>query len=129
MKSILIFIALFSGLFYCVSDEITTYSERIYYFKVISFNCDYDIYCTKVQIGYYKYEVSIDDTTIYLTYEGKDFYTQCSFDENEFIDNNVIATNMWANNRGETLNMKKRYGPVIEKDRIRKNYPYGFGKN
>jgi len=36
---------------------------------------------------------------------------------------------MWSNNRGDMLMMKKKYSPVIEKNRKRKNYPFGFGKN
>lgn len=129
MKFIIVLVALFCGIFYCRAEEITTYSERLYYFKVVSFSRVYDIYCTKASIGYYKYEIIVGDSKLYITYETKDFYKQCSFDENEFIDVNITPSNMWTNNKGESLNMKKRFGPVIEKDRIKKKYPYGYGEN
>jgi len=79
--------------------------------------------------GYYKYPQLIKNKTVYLTYEGNEFYEQCKFDENLTIFEEFYASNMWSNSKGDMLLMKKRYAPVIDKNRKRKNYPYGFGKN
>lgn len=103
--------------------------ERVYIFKIISFNKKYEMFCTKNVNGYYKYPQVINDKTIYLTYEGNEFFEQCKFDENLTVFNDLFASNMWSNNRGDMLMMKKKYSPVIEKNRKRKNYPFGFGKN
>mgnify|MGYP001202639021 CR=1 FL=1 len=117
---------------YPLEDDFTsinTYSERIYSFNLYAFGRKYEVYFTKNQIGYYKYDISIDNQKFYLTYEGKQFYNQCTFDENIHIEKEIYPMNIWTNNRGELLKLGKRYAPVIDKNKERKNYPYSFGKN
>lgn len=126
-RIILSTLLLFLSIFFSYSKQ--AYSERVYIIKIIAFNCKYELYCTLSSIGYYKYEENINGKTVYLTYEGKEFFSQCKFDENLTILEGIYPCNMWANNKGEMLLMKKRYAPVIEKNRKRKDYPYGFGKN
>jgi len=115
--------------------KILLYSEdnsgmaRIYIVKIISFNAIIDIYCTFEQCGYYKYPQKIKDKIIFLTYEGNDFYKKSSFDENFYVLDPFIPSNMWSNKDGSVVGLKKNYSPVIEKNRKRKNYPFGFGKN
>jgi len=111
------------------SFSLESQAERVYIFKIISFNKKYEVFCTKTANGYYKYPQNINNQKVYLTYEGNEFFEQCKFDENLTVFNELYASNMWSNNRGDMLMMKKRYSPVIEKNRKRKNYPYGFGKN
>lgn len=89
----------------------------------------YEIYFTKVKIGYYKYEITVNGNKCYLTYEGRDFYNRSLFDENIHIGKEIYPMNLWTNNRGELLKFDKRYAPVIDKNKERKNYPYSFGKN
>ena len=111
------------------SLENATYSERLYCFKIYSFGRNYEIYFTKVKIGYYRYEIPINSDKYFLTYEGKEFYNQCLFDENNQIQKDIYPINIWTNNHGELLKFEKRYNPVIDKNKNRKNYPYSFGKN
>lgn len=103
--------------------------ERVYIFKIISFHKKYEVFCTKKPNGYYKYQQVVNDNTVFLTFEGNEFYEQCKFDENFTVFNDLYASNMWSNSKGDMLMMKKRYAPVIEKNRKRKKYPFGFGKN
>ena len=84
--------------------------ERVYCSRILSFNHIYDIYFTDTPCGYYRFEDTIGDKICYLTYEGREFYRQCL-------------------SRGEMMRFHKKFGPVIEKDRRRKNYPYGYGRN
>lgn len=112
-----------------ISADKKSYSERLYVFKLSAFNRVYDIYCSKTPIGYYKYPIKVDGVDIYITYETNTFYNQCKFDENFKIYPDLYPSNLWANNKGEAMRLKKRYSPVIEKDRERKHYPHGFGKN
>lgn len=128
MKKILLSI-FFLNFIYLLMPQSGEDTARIYIFKVIAFNAKYEIYCTKQPNGYYKYEDLINNTKVYLTYEGKEFYDQCKFDENLTVFSELYASNMWSNNKGEIINFKKRYSPVTDKNRKRKNYPYGFGKN
>lgn len=104
-------------------------AERIYIFKVMAFNQEIEFYCAKKQIGYYKYPQAVQNTIVYLTYEGNIYFIQCKFDENFVIFNSLYPANIWANSKGEVLNFKKKYEPVINKNKKSKNYPYGFGKN
>jgi hypothetical protein len=121
-----ILISLLNQFFYC-QDKIN--SERIYIFKAVAFNQEIEFYCTRKSIGYYKYPQLINDVTLYLTYEGNIFFKQSKFDENMVIYDTVYPANMWANTKGDVLNFRKKYAPVIDKNRKRKNYPFGFGKN
>lgn len=109
--------------------SLDTVVERVFIVKVIAFHKKYEVYCTLSSVGYYKYPQEINGKTVYLTYEGEEFFTQCKFDENFTILDGIYPCNMWTNSKGEMLLMKKRYGPVIDKNKERKNYPYGFGKN
>ncbi len=115
-------------LFNIFSEENVT-GERIYYFKIIAFNKIYDIYCTKLPISYYKYQQKVNNEIIYVTYETNDFYNQSKFDENFYVADFFYPTSIWALSNGSVTRLKKRYGPVIDKNRERKNYPFGFGKN
>lgn len=126
-KKILLLLFILNILIYIFASEIEY--ARIYCFKIISFNKEYEIYCTIKKNGYYKYPIPFHSLTLYITYEGRTFYKQCEFDENLVVFDKLYPANMWSNSRGEVTRFKKRYGPVIEKDRKRKNYPYGFGKN
>ena len=128
MKKIILSMV-FLNLFFIISDEKNISTSRIYIFKVIAFHKKYEIFCAKEPAGYYKYPQKINNVIIYLTYEGTQFYNQCKFDENLTLFNCFYTSNIWTNNRGEVFRLKKRYSPVIEKNRKRKNYPYGFGKN
>lgn len=128
MKKIIMSIILLNILVFIISEEGIT-SQRIYYFKIIAFNKIYDIYCTKAPIGYYKYPQKVNNNTIYITYETNDFYNQSKFDENFTVADFFYPTTIWALSNGSVTKLKKRYGPVIDKNRKRKNYPYGFGKN
>ena len=128
MKKILLIINLVSFLLVAYAQNDSEVS-RIYYFKIIAFYEKYDIFCTKDIIGYYKYAQKINNITVYLTYEANIFFNKCKYDENLTIFDVFYPSSMWANNRGEILRFKKRYAPVIEKNRRRKNYPYGFGRN
>ena len=112
-----------------LTPQQSTDAQRIYYFKIIAFNKIYDVYCTKIPIGYYKYPQKINNNTIYVTYETNDFYNQSKFDENFTVADFFYPTTIWALSNGSVTRLKKRYGPVIDKNRERKNYPYGFGKN
>ena len=103
--------------------------ERVYCSRILSFNHIYDIYFTDTPCGYYRFEDTIGDKICYLTYEGREFYRQCLFDENVTIVQNRLALNLYTNSRGEMMRFHKKFGPVIEKDRRRKNYPYGYGRN
>jgi len=106
-----------------------SYSERLYCFKVLSFNKIYEVYCSKKQIGYYKYSEKIASQEVFLTYEGIDFFKKCKFDENIQIYPELLPVNIWTNNRGEQMKFKKKFGPVIEKNKNRSNSNYGFDKN
>ncbi len=128
MKKILLSIIIIHILFYSAAQE-NIKAERVYYFKIITFNRVYDIYCTKSPMGYYKYEQKIKDTIIYITYETNKFYNQSTFDENFTVSDFYYPTTIWALSNGSVTRLKKRYGPVIDKNRKRKNYPFGFGKN
>jgi hypothetical protein len=110
------------------SQEISNMT-RIYVIKTIAFYAISDIYCTFEPCGYYKYPQKVKDRTVYLTFEGSDFYKKSAFDENFYIFDPFIPSNMWSNKDGSVVNLKKNYSPVIEKNRERKNYPFGFGKN
>lgn len=112
-----------------INADKKAYSERLYVFRLSAFNRTYDIYCSKTPIGYYKYPIRFNGIDIYITYETNIFYNQCKFDENLKIDPELYPSNLWANNKGEVMRFKKRYAPVIEKNRQRKHYPNGFGKN
>ena len=103
--------------------------ERVYCSRILSFNHVYDIYFTEQPCGYYRFEDTIGDKICYLTYEGREFYRQCLFDENVTIVQNRLALNLYTNSRGEMMRFHKKFGPVIEKNRQRKNYPYGYGRN
>jgi len=103
--------------------------ERIFCIKFISFNVIYEIYFTKNPIGYYKYKVVIEGNPLYFTYESKDFWEKSQFDENFTILQKNLPTNIYVNSKGECMRFKKKFSPVIEKNRIRKKYPYGYGKN
>ncbi|HPO49022.1 MAG TPA: hypothetical protein PLO89_01735 [Spirochaetota bacterium] len=130
MKKILLsiyFLVFFINIFNSLDNEVS--SERLYCFKIFSFGRRYEIYFTKIKKGYYRYEINFNDKSFFLTYEGKEFYNQCLFDENNKIDENFYPMNLWTNDRGEVLKFEKRYSPVIDKNRKMKNYPYGFGKN
>jgi hypothetical protein len=128
MKKIILSIFLLNILFTLIPQE-NIIAERIYYFKIIAFHKIYDIYCTKNPMGYYKYPQKINDSTIYVTYETSDFYNQSKFDEKFTVADFFYPTTLWALSNGSVTKLKKRYGPVIDKNRKRKNYPYGFGKN
>ena len=128
MKKIILSIILLNILTYSTMQEKKS-AQRIYYFKIIAFHKIYDIYCTKNPIGYYKYPQKVNNNTIYVIYETNDFYNQSKFDENFTIADFFYPTTLWALNNGSITKLKKRYGPVIDKNRKRKKYPYGFGKN
>jgi hypothetical protein len=98
-------------------------------FKVIAFYQVIEFYCTKNSMGGYKYPQQISNTTVYLTYEANSFFKQSKFDEYFTLFESLYPANIWVNSRGEALNFKKRYSPVIDKNKKRKNYPFGFGKN
>lgn len=127
MKKLVLSIFFINLLYFAYTNDVVY--ERIYIFKIVAFNSRYEIFCTPTPNGYYKYPKKIHDTTVYLTYETEIFYNQCLFDENIIVFNDFYPSNMWSNSRGEVLRMKKRYGPVIDKNKERKNYPYSFGKN
>ncbi|MCK4796866.1 MAG: hypothetical protein KAT05_05755 [Spirochaetes bacterium] len=120
---------IFFNIFSIIFAEENIIVERIYFFKVIAFHKKHEIFCTKEPAGYYKYPQNIEGNNIYLTYEANKFYNQCKFDESFTIFTLFYPLNMWTNNKGEVFRLKKKYSPVIEKNRKRKNYPYGFGKN
>jgi hypothetical protein len=122
----IIFIFLFFNFTIFAGDS---YSERLYCFKIISFSRGYEIYCSKSQIGYFKYPVEVNKNQVFLTYEGKEFYNQCLFDENVKIFPEILPINIWANNRGEMMKFKKKFGPIIEKNRYRTDSNYGYDKN
>jgi hypothetical protein len=103
--------------------------QRLYTIRVISFNAIYDVYFTKKSCGYYKYEIDIPGSKVFATYEGRDFYNQCRFDENFTVISESIPSNIWSYENGELVLLKKRYSPVIEKDRVLKKYRLGFGRN
>lgn len=103
--------------------------SRIYIIKIISFNVITDIYCTFEPNGYYKYPQKIKERTVYLTYETDNFYKKSGFDENFFVFDPFIPSNMWSNKDGSVVKLKRNYSPVIEKNRERKNYPSSFSKN
>ncbi|OHD16246.1 MAG: hypothetical protein A2086_10970 [Spirochaetes bacterium GWD1_27_9] len=111
------------------SQEPTNQVERLYAFKILSFSRLYEIYFCKISVGYYKYPITVNNEKIFINYETKEFYEQCLFDENKMIYPTFYPMNIWVNNKGEALKFVKKYGPVINKNRQRKNYPYGFGKN
>ncbi|HOV15427.1 MAG TPA: hypothetical protein PK771_14160, partial [Spirochaetota bacterium] len=75
------------------------------------------------------YDITINKENYFLTYEGKEFFNQCLFDESHTIQEGIYPMNLWTNNQGELLKFGKRYSPVIDKNKERKNYPYSFGKN
>jgi hypothetical protein len=127
MKKSVLSIIFISVFFLCFSE--TGQSERLYSFRIISFGRIYEIFCTKKPAGYYKYEIEENKNTIYLTYEGKDFYKQCLFDENYKVISDFLPINIWTNNRGELMKFRKKFGPVIEKDRNRKESGYGYDEN
>lgn len=122
--SILFIFFYFSNLF---SND--TKVERLYFVKFISFNVIYEIYGTKNPVGYYKYMVFIDDVPFYFTYEGKNFWEKSRFDENFTLLEKFIPMNIYVNSKGEIMRFKKKFSPVIEKNRIKKRYPYGYGRN
>jgi len=127
MKRLVLSIFLLN-LFFIFADEDITY-ERLYFIKIIAFHRKFEIYCTKNPLGYYKYPQIINNEKVYLTYEGNNFFNQCKFDENLAIFDIFYPLAVWTNSKGEMLWLKKKYGPVIDKNREIKNYPYGFGKN
>jgi len=118
----------FINIFFIIFSNTTTVSERLYCFKIFSHHTPYEIYFTKNPMGYYKYEIELDNMKLYLTYEGIDFYNKSFFDEKPIIGE-IFPMNIWTNNRGEMLRFKKKFGPVIEKNRVRKNWDYGYGPN
>ncbi len=118
----------FIHIFITLCSNTPTVSERLYCFKIFSHHVPYEIYCTKTAMGYYKYEIELNGMKLYLTYEGKDFYNRSFFDEKPIVGD-MYAMNIWTNNRGELLRFKKKFGPVIDKNRERKNWDYGYGPN
>jgi len=125
-KTALLFLFFSTNLYISALEE---KESRIYIIKIISFHTVYELYCTTEVNGYYKYPQKFEDKTIYLTYESNDFFNQSKFDENFTIVPTLLPSTMWSSNNGSVFRLKKRYSPVIEKNRERKNYPYGFGKN
>lgn len=125
----IIYLFIFIISFFNIYSEEANTSERIYMFKVLSFNKKIEVYCTKRPMGYYKYPQKVNTEIVYLTYETNEFYNQCTWDENFTVFNQFYPMTIWTNSKGEVLRLKKRYGPVIQKDREKKHYPYGFGKN
>lgn len=103
--------------------------ERLYVFRIISFHKKYEIYFALSPCGYYKYQSKYKDLAIYLTYEGKDFYEKCLFDEGVYHYTKIYPLNLWTNKKGEVFRMKKAYGPVTEKDRERTGTDYGYNKD
>jgi hypothetical protein len=103
--------------------------QRLYAVRVITFSKVYEIYFTKIQCGYYRYSVNLGSDNLFMTYEGKDFYEQSRFDENFTIISSYLPMNIWTDDKGQLWILKKRFSPVIEKDRILKKYEYGYGEN
>lgn len=128
MKKRIISIFFFNFLLLFFAEENTQY-QRLYFFKIISFHTKFEVYCTKEPLGYYKYSQNVNEDTVYLTYEGNKFYEQCKFDENLTVFEPLYPLNIWTNRAGKLIRLKKRFGPVIEKNRKKKNYPYGYGQN
>lgn len=126
MKYILLSIIFILILFPSYSEET---ASRIYMFKMISFYQEYEVFCTKEPLGYYKYPQEVNNTTVYLTYECNTFFEQSKFDENLTIFDLFYPMNLWASIDGGVFRLKKRYSPVIEKNQERKNFHHGFGKN
>ncbi|HOJ63870.1 MAG TPA: hypothetical protein PLE45_05565 [Spirochaetota bacterium] len=129
MKNIILSIVfiIFLNFYYLFSIDKSV--ERLFCIKFISFNRVYEIYFSKKPVGYYKYKENLDGVEIYFTYEGKEFWEQSKFDENFTILEKFIPTNMYTNGKGESMRFKKKFSPVIEKNRLRKKYPYGYGRN
>jgi hypothetical protein len=127
MKKFILSIIFISVFFPGFSETIQ--SERLYGLRILSFSRIYEIYCTKKPVGYYKYEIEENKNIVYLTYEGLDFYKQCLFDENYKVISDFLPLNIWTNTRGELMRFKKKFGPVIEKDRPRKDSGYGYDEN
>ena len=122
------FVNIFFIIFSNTSTVSELVSERVYCFRIFSHYTPYEIYCTKNPMGYYKYEIEVNSVKLYLTYEGIDFYNKSFFDEKPIIGE-IYVMNVWTNNRGEMLRLKRKFGPVIEKNRERKNWDYGYGPN
>jgi hypothetical protein len=122
---LLIALIIISTAFYSLENR----QSRLYIVKFIAFNTGYELYCAYEECGYYKYPVKIEDKTVYLTYEGRDFFNRSKFDENFTLFKEFYPSTVWTNNNGTLFNLKKKYSPVIEKNRERKEFPYGFGKN
>ncbi len=128
MKKIILSIFFLNLLFGFFPDQ-KIKIERVYIFRLFTFHQRYEIFCTKNPLGYYKYPQRINNIVVYLTFETNDFFEQSKFDEKIIVENFFYPSNIWTNNKGEVLRFRKRYSPVIEKNRKRKNYPFGFGKN
>ncbi|OQB69654.1 MAG: hypothetical protein BWX91_00415 [Spirochaetes bacterium ADurb.Bin133] len=126
LMSTIFYVFFMTNAVYC---DINSYSERLYAFFVLSFHRKYEIYCSKKPIGYYKYKEVVNGCELYLTYEGRDFLKKCKFDENYTVSSDIYPLNIYANNKGEVARFRKKFGPVIEKNRERKRYPHGYGEN
>lgn len=103
--------------------------EQIYSFRIIAFHKKYDFYCTMNPKGYYRFPAAYGEATIYLTYETREFYNQCFFDENITLLSRFYPTTMWTNRAGEVYRLKKRYAPVIERDREGTGHKYGIAED
>lgn len=128
MKNIILSI-FFVIFFYFNIFSIDKSVERLFCIKFLSFNKIYEIYFSKNPCGYYKYKYNLDGIDIYFTYEGKDFFQKSMFDENFTVIEKFLPTNMYTNGKGEVMRFKKKFSPVIDKNRKRKDYPYGYGRN
>jgi hypothetical protein len=110
-------------------DDSTPGMERIYMVKLLAFHDKFEVYCTLNQSGYYRYREDVLGREVYVTYETRNFIRQSRFDENMRFFEPFHPMTMWSLASGEVTRLKRRYGPVIDKNRERKGYPYGFGKN
>ena len=126
-RSLCILYLLLISICFVFGGEIET--QRIYCNRIISFHRVYDIYFTQQRCGYYKYPKEIGGQQCYLTYEGADFYEKCTYDSDMYLVSQNIPMNIYTNSQGEVMRFKKKFGPVIDKNRKRKNYPYGYGQN
>lgn len=112
---------------FTLKAEIKT--AQLYFFRYIAFHKKYDLYCTTTPCGYYKYEVKFGEATIYLTYEGREFYRQSLFDENIWHYSKLYPLSIWTNSRGELFRLKNGYGPVIDRDKKGTGHDYGYARD